>query len=635
MLELEREIETHPDDPEPYLILADMLQSEGDPRGRLILLQHRTNDHPDDRGAADELTQLWAEHEARLLGSLCHVRSTVEISWALGYVHALRLEAPTIERLVDDLELALGSPSLRFVRSVELTTSERLTPTGKAEGYGRVAAKLIELGPRSTQHVQLGQPGDYALSPALRATFPGLDAARDPREIGAELEAGFAACKRLKVKFDATKLPTLLPATSGVALDLDPQQLLLGLKGELDKGKPIAIVSGMTRLYSADSLDRFAAALVTQFDELGSSSNYAQLWAIEAAGALGGQQTIVAIADLLRGGEWSLERFARGLEILAKIGGSLAIEELYQLSLEDDGERRGDARATLDRCAGASRRSFDTILDELSPSQLDASLRPRLDRHFMRRLADLMLSGHRIAWQNFAANILGQPGRLEQAATMLWGAFEQQDTLVTLFRISSEGAPLGLRGEPLEVARELGVGVIHPAELDEATRRSWREVFERQRLEQAVVQLDRPAFQLTRRELATGQIERFFDQFVDGSAIATALHDRGYYGGVKRFDRQDLRVRIIAPQVDFGLPLEQVHPVIVSEVLTDMELALRPLTRALRCAHCDGRIDEDAPRVGVYFSNPRQGTASAWVHFECHRSWAALESEEALDRELH
>ncbi|MEO8840737.1 MAG: TIGR02996 domain-containing protein, partial [Kofleriaceae bacterium] len=50
--QLERRLADHPDDRATYEVYADWLQTQGDPRGELILLMLRAEDQPNARLAA-------------------------------------------------------------------------------------------------------------------------------------------------------------------------------------------------------------------------------------------------------------------------------------------------------------------------------------------------------------------------------------------------------------------------------------------------------------------------------------------------------------------------------------------------------------------------------------------------------
>ncbi len=130
--ELEAAIADDPDDPEPYLIYADWLQSLEDPRGALIVLQHH--------GRHDEARALIDDHRAHLLGPLAtfapeggdeHVRRgrKLELGWHLGFLREVRigwgpgrystahLEAVEAARVLREL---LALPSMRFLRHLAI-----------------------------------------------------------------------------------------------------------------------------------------------------------------------------------------------------------------------------------------------------------------------------------------------------------------------------------------------------------------------------------------------------------------------------------------------------------------------------------------------------------------------------------
>src|SRR5678815_5558869 len=81
--ELEAAITRDPDDPEPYLVYADWLQSTGDPRGLLIVLQHH--------GRWAEADALIEEHREHVLGPLASFPldgsdpRELELKWYLGF----------------------------------------------------------------------------------------------------------------------------------------------------------------------------------------------------------------------------------------------------------------------------------------------------------------------------------------------------------------------------------------------------------------------------------------------------------------------------------------------------------------------------------------------------------------------
>ena len=129
--ELEAAIADAPDEPGPYLVYADWLQANGDPRGTLIVLQHH--------GREREAGELIEEHRAHLLGPLAAAADAaggdtrrggaprkLELAWHLGFLREARIgwwavggEAVRREAAAA-LEALLALPSSRFLRHLAI-----------------------------------------------------------------------------------------------------------------------------------------------------------------------------------------------------------------------------------------------------------------------------------------------------------------------------------------------------------------------------------------------------------------------------------------------------------------------------------------------------------------------------------
>jgi uncharacterized protein (TIGR02996 family) len=99
----EAAIAASPDDEAAYLVYADWLQQRGDPRGELIVLQHRGQDD-----AARGLLQRHAEH---FYGGLSARPSLLDVTWHLGFFRACRFS------LDDDRGPGTSSARSRHSRS--------------------------------------------------------------------------------------------------------------------------------------------------------------------------------------------------------------------------------------------------------------------------------------------------------------------------------------------------------------------------------------------------------------------------------------------------------------------------------------------------------------------------------------
>ena len=131
---LEKTIAADPTDEAAYLVYADWLQAQGDPRGELIALQIA--------GKTKPAAKLLARHADYFLGPLaahqtCHdgFRDTKRpaLTWKRGFIHAARLAHnqyadPWKGRLASDVLLPLlRHPSGKFL--VELTINENDDPS--------------------------------------------------------------------------------------------------------------------------------------------------------------------------------------------------------------------------------------------------------------------------------------------------------------------------------------------------------------------------------------------------------------------------------------------------------------------------------------------------------------------------
>ncbi|HEU0030177.1 MAG TPA: TIGR02996 domain-containing protein [Kofleriaceae bacterium] len=122
-VELEQAIFNNPNDPSTYSVLADWLQSRGDPRGELIALAIAGKD--------DAVQALLEEHSEQFLGPLADHTETYDGSerpafeWKHGFIRAARLshdhnadELDVDGGLARVLEQLLDHPSGRFVQEL-------------------------------------------------------------------------------------------------------------------------------------------------------------------------------------------------------------------------------------------------------------------------------------------------------------------------------------------------------------------------------------------------------------------------------------------------------------------------------------------------------------------------------------
>jgi len=124
-------IDQNIDNIDAYLVYADWLQQQGDPRGEFILLCHHADQPADGRigrqhrsaiaAARDQYIEAWG---AQLLGDLQGplLRNEVALSWRLGFVDSLRINpGPAAQATLKRLP---SQPCCRYLRSLDLSHSE-------------------------------------------------------------------------------------------------------------------------------------------------------------------------------------------------------------------------------------------------------------------------------------------------------------------------------------------------------------------------------------------------------------------------------------------------------------------------------------------------------------------------------
>jgi uncharacterized protein (TIGR02996 family) len=126
-LDLEAAIAANVDDPDAYLVYADWLIAQGDPRGELITTQHamRGQQNPAEFMTFKKREEaLRTQHLASWLGPVAGLAlHRIKIDWRTGFVHAVRIEGPSNTTEVSFAELVtevLASPIARFVRTLTL-----------------------------------------------------------------------------------------------------------------------------------------------------------------------------------------------------------------------------------------------------------------------------------------------------------------------------------------------------------------------------------------------------------------------------------------------------------------------------------------------------------------------------------
>jgi uncharacterized protein (TIGR02996 family) len=124
--ELLAQIAASPADAAPYLVYADWLQQRGDPRGRLIVIQHaRAADGLDDdtdEALHAEAEALLADHP-ELRGPEVALEPPARIDWQYGYWRRVGIGSYSWQPdagAADAIDTLLAAPSARFLRGLSV-----------------------------------------------------------------------------------------------------------------------------------------------------------------------------------------------------------------------------------------------------------------------------------------------------------------------------------------------------------------------------------------------------------------------------------------------------------------------------------------------------------------------------------
>ncbi|MEO8702501.1 MAG: hypothetical protein ABI867_20825 [Kofleriaceae bacterium] len=207
------QIVADPDATDGYLVLADLLLGAGDPRGELIVLQHRLTTGQVDRKLRVRAQKLLERQETaleRLLGA------KIEATWRLGYLQTVTITpAAQVGTLVRTL---FAHPSARFVTEVRIRESlilGRGTRSHSATALGALA-KANPLTVRKL-HVQR----TVVISPSLRS-WEIVEAGRPETCEHARLELAMPNLRELEATGDSVLHELDSPTLRTLTLDRTP-----------------------------------------------------------------------------------------------------------------------------------------------------------------------------------------------------------------------------------------------------------------------------------------------------------------------------------------------------------------------------------------------------------------------------
>ncbi|MCI8800009.1 MAG: DUF4132 domain-containing protein [Lachnospiraceae bacterium] len=136
------------------------------------------------------------------------------------------------------------------------------------------------------------------------------------------------------------------------------------------------------------------------------------------------------------------------------------------------------------------------------------------------------------AWKNL---FVKNPVMHQFATGLIWGIYEDRK-LVSTFRYMEDGS-FNTEDEDEFELPEGGedssqyIGIVHPIELTEDTRKAWKEQLEDYEITQPIEQLDRTVYYRTKEEENEKSLERFGGCIVNDLSLGGKLQTLGWYRG--------------------------------------------------------------------------------------------------------
>jgi hypothetical protein len=214
------------------------------------------------------------------------------------------------------------------------------------------------------------------------------------------------------------------------------------------------------------------------------------------------------------------------------------------------------------------------------------------------RLEQAMISGRRWSVAEFESLLVRHPLMINLVRRLLWGVYDPDRKLVRAFRVTEERDYADVHDNPCSLAGAYAVGVAHPLHLTPDERSAWGQVFGDYEILAPFPQLGRRVHTLEPGEESTRELTRFGDKDIPAMIFLGILKSHGwsdarwqegmYFGGhYKSYDGPRITaalelgagsgygVRIksayFLKDADWGmdkaLPLSEVDPVVLSEVL--------------------------------------------------------------------
>jgi predicted DNA-binding WGR domain protein len=391
---------------------------------------------------------------------------------------------------------------------------------------------------------------------------------------------------------DPGKLPPLV--VSGKRLPDEQVEVVLAALRSSTLAEPAPALVGLREHGDRDANDAFAWRLFELWLAEGAPAK--EKWALLAIGLLGGDRSALGLAPLVRAwpGESQHQRAVTGLECLRAIGSDAALMQLNGIAqklkfkgLKAKAQELMEAIASdrkMTRAELEDRIVPDCDLDErgqrvfdLGPRQFTFVLGPdmkpllrdaagklvgdlpkpgvkddaeksaqavaswklmkkqvkEVSKIQAERLEQAMVTGRRWKTADFEALVVRHPLLTHLVRLLVLAGFDAKGKLVATFRVTEDGTYADSKDETTKLAGVEQVGIVHPLDLDEATRASWGQVQGDYQILPPFPQLGRPVFTLSKEEAKESDLaSRLAGKKIAAVTLSGTLDRLGWERGV-------------------------------------------------------------------------------------------------------
>ncbi len=148
------------------------------------------------------------------------------------------------------------------------------------------------------------------------------------------------------------------------------------------------------------------------------------------------------------------------------------------------------------------------------------------------RLEQAMVTGRRWPIAEFEQLLVRHPLMVNLVRLLLWGGYDTQGQLVATFRVTEDQTYADVNDDDFSLAGFQEVGLVHPLPLSDETKSAWGELFSDYEIVPPFPQLGREIYTLEVEEVSQTEITRFAQLKIPAVSLVGTLEKLGWQRGI-------------------------------------------------------------------------------------------------------